>query len=142
MDTSNPDETAQDDAAVDEAVRQTRRAKANRATRGVLAAVLCLEALVVLLLPRAIALTPEGLDGTKTGLLLGLAAVLVVTGFLLRRPWGIGLGSALQIPILATGLLESVMFGVAVVFIAIWLWVLTMRRDLVGTPGGARMLVS
>ena len=125
-----------------ETVLALRRAKADRATRGVLAAVLCLEALVVLLVPRAIAQTPTGLDGTKTVLLLGLAVLLVVTGFLLRRPWGIGLGSGLQLVVLATGVLESVMFAVAAIFIAIWLWVLTMRRDLVGTPGGARLLVS
>lgn len=131
-----------DAVEVIETVLAARRARADRATRGVLAALLCLEALVVLLVPRAIAQTSTGLDATKTSVLLSLALVLVITGFLLRRPWGIGLGSALQLAVLATGLLESVMFGVAVAFIALWLWVLTMRRDLVGTPGGARLLVS
>lgn len=125
-----------------ETVLQTRRAKADRATRAVLAALLGLEALVVMLVPRAIAQTPSGLDGTKTGLLLALTVALVAAAFVLRRPWGIGLGSALQGALLLTGVLESVMFLIAAIFIAIWLWVLTMRRDLVGTPGGARLLVS
>lgn len=125
-----------------ETILDARRAKANRATRGVLAAVLCLEALVVLLVPRAIAQTSTGLDTAKTLTLVALAVVLVATGFLLRRRWGIGLGSALQVAVLATGIWTAVMFAVGIVFVAIWLWVLTMRRDLVGTPGGIRMLGS
>lgn len=125
-----------------ETILDARRAKANRATRGVLAAVLCLEALVVLLVPRAIAQTSTGLDTAKTVVLLVLAVVLIATGFLLRRRWGIGLGSALQVAVLATGVWTAVMFAVGVIFAAIWLWVLTMRRDLVGTPGGYRMFVS
>ncbi|MEP6851317.1 MAG: DUF4233 domain-containing protein [bacterium] len=139
------DPTAAERAEANEAIEsvvQVRRQRADRATRGVLAALLCLEALVVLLLPRAIAQTSTGLDSTKTTILIALAVLLVATGFLLRRPWGIGLGSALQVAVLATAVLESVMLAVAAVFIALWLWVLTMRRDLVGAPGGWRMLVS
>lgn len=125
-----------------ETILDARRTKANRATRGVLAAVLCLEALVVLLVPRAIAQTSTGLNTAKTLVLVVLAVVLVATGFLLRRRWGIGLGSALQVAVLATGIWTAVMFAVGIIFVAIWVWVLTMRRDLVGTPGGVRMFVS
>jgi hypothetical protein len=119
-----------------------RRAKADRATRAVLAALLCLEALVVLLVPRAIAQTATGLDATKTAVLIGLAVVLVATAGLLWRPWGIGLGSALQLAVLATSVLEHVLIVIGLMFIGLWWWVLTMRRDLAGTPGGLRMLVS
>ncbi len=59
---------------------EQRRVKANRATRGVLAALLCLEAIIVLLVPRAIAQTSTGLDTTKTVLLVALAVVLVLAG--------------------------------------------------------------
>ncbi len=58
------------------------------------------------------------------------------------RRWAVGLGSALQLAVLATGLLEWVMVIVALVFIGLWVWVLTMRHDWVRTPGGLRMLVS
>jgi hypothetical protein len=119
-----------------------RRARADRATRAVLAALLCLEALVVLLVPRAIAQTATGLDATKTAVLIGLAVALVVTAGLLRRPWGIGLGSALQLAVLATSVLEHVLIVIGLMFIGLWWWVLTMRRDLAGKPGGLRMLVS
>lgn len=129
-------------AAVVELTLDAGRAKADRATRGVLSALLALEALVVLLVPRAIAQTSTGLDTTKTVVLVALAVVLLFTAFLMRRSWAVGLGSALQVAVLATGVLEWVMIVIALVFIALWIWVLTMRRDWVRTPGGLRMLVS
>lgn len=119
-----------------------RRAKANRATRGALAAILCLEAFVVLLIPRTIAQTSEGLDGVKTAVLVGLAVVLVATGFLLRRPWGIGLGSLLQLVYAATIALVPILAIVVVIFLCLWLYLLQTRHQLVGTPSGWRMLVS
>jgi len=66
--------------------------------------VLCLEAFAVLLVPRAIAQTSTGLGGLKTGLLLGFAAVLVATATVLRRRWGIGFGSLVQVPFLLIGI--------------------------------------
>jgi hypothetical protein len=125
-----------------EDVLDVRRRKADRATRGTLAALLCLEALVILLVPRAIAQTSTGIDASKATLLITLAVVLVGTGFALRQKWGVGLGSFLQILVLLTGIWVWVMFFIAAIFIGIWLWVLTMRRDLVGTPGGFKMLSS
>ena len=119
-----------------------RRLRANRATRGGLAAILCLEAFVVLLVPRAIAQTSTGLNGTKTWLLVGLAVVLVATGFLLRRPWGIGLGSGLQLVVAATIVLIPPIAIVVVFFLFIWWYLLRTRHQLVGTPSGWRMLVS
>ncbi len=139
--TPSPEEHAEA-VAVIEGVMQVRRDKANRATRGTLAAILCLESLVVMLVPRTIAQTSTGLNATKTTLLITLAVLLVLAGFMLKRKWGVGVGSVLQLAVLATGVLVGVMFFVGAIFIAIWLWVLTMRRDLVGTPGGARMLIS
>ncbi|MCU1658449.1 MAG: hypothetical protein JWO57_3105 [Pseudonocardiales bacterium] len=119
-----------------------RAARANRATRGALAGVLGLEALVVLLVPRAIAFTSTGLGGTRTSLLIALAVMMVASSALLRRPWGIGVGSALQVPFILTGVWIATMFLVGAVFAAIWLYLLTLRHELVGTPGGFRMLRS
>ena len=129
-------------AVVVELTLDAGRAKADRATRGVLSALLALEALVVLLVPRAIAQTTTGLDTTKTVILVALAVLLLLTAFMMRRSWGVGLGSVLQVAVLATGFLEWVMIVIALVFIGLWIWVLTMRRDWVRTPGGLRMLVS
>jgi hypothetical protein len=121
---------------------EARRQRADRATRGALAALLCLEAFVVLLVPRAIAQTSQGISLTKTLLLVALAVVLVGCGFLLRRPWGIGLGSVLQLALAATVVLIPVLAVVVVIFLLLWLYVLRTRQQLVRTPSGWRMLVS
>lgn len=122
--------------------QEKRRVKTNRATRGALAAVLCLEALVVLLMPRALAQTSEGLGTGKTITLVVLAVVLVLVGFLLRRRWGIGTGTGLQIVFLATGIWLPAGLVVSVLLVGCWGYLLYLRHDLVGTPGGLRMLIS
>lgn len=117
-----------------------RAARADKASRRALAGVLGLEALVVLLIPRAIAFT-TGLGPLRTGICVGLAVGLVAAAALLRRSWGIGLGSALQLAVLATGALIATMFLVGGLFIAVWLRILQFRHEVVGSPGGARMLL-
>jgi hypothetical protein len=122
--------------------REWRQNKANRACRGTLAAVLTLEALVMLLVPRAIAQTSTGLTTTKTLILVAFAVGLILVGAMLRRPWGIAVGSLMQLIVVATGLWEPTLFIVAACFIGIWLYVLNLRSQLVGTPGGVQMLYS
>lgn len=117
-----------------------RARRADRASRGALAGVLGLEALVVLLIPRTIAFT-TGLGPVRTAICIGLAVVLVVGAAFVRRPWGIGVGSALQVPVLATGFLIATMFLVAALFMAVWLRILMFRHEVVGSPGGLRMLL-
>jgi hypothetical protein len=116
-----------------------RARRANKATRGALSGVLGLEALVVLLIPRAIAFT-TGLGPVRTTICIGLAVLLIIAAATLRRPWGIAVGSALQLAFLATGIMIVTMFLVGAIFIAIWLRLLMLRHELVGTPGGLRML--
>lgn len=117
-----------------------RARRANKATRGALAGVLGLEAVVVLLVPRTIAFT-TGLGPVRTGICIGLAVVLVLAAGLLRRPFGIGLGSVLQLAFTATGFLIGTMFLVGAIFAAIWLRLLMLRHEVVGTAGGLRMFV-
>jgi Protein of unknown function (DUF4233) len=116
-----------------------RARRANKATRGALAGVLGLEALVVLLIPRAIAFT-TGLGPVRTGICIGVAVLLIAGAAVLRRPWGIAFGSALQVVFLATGFMIGTMFLVGGLFIAIWLRLLMLRHEIVGSPGGLRML--
>jgi hypothetical protein len=118
-----------------------RRQSSNRATRRGLAAVLCLEAFAVLLVPRAIAQT-TGLGGLRTGLLVGFAVLLVAASAQLRRPWGIGLGTALHVPLILIGVWAHAFFVVGALFAGVWLYLLNLRHELADTPGGVRMLVS
>ena len=121
--------------------RAERAQRADRATKGVLAAVLCLEALVALLVPRAIAFTSTGLGTARTVALVALAVLLLAAAGTVRRGYGIGLGSALQIPFLLTGVWLLAMLVLAAIFAAIWVRVLFLRRELVGTPGGVRLFL-
>lgn len=119
-----------------------RAGRADRATRSALAGVLGLEAVVVLLVPRAIAYTNSGLGVVRTVVLLSLAVLMLLATAVMRRSWGIGVGSALQVAFILTGTLLTAMFVVGLVFAAIWLSLLNLRHQLVGTPAGLRLLVS
>jgi hypothetical protein len=119
-----------------------RAVRANKATRSALAGVLGLEAVITLLVPRAIAFTSTGLGLTRTVLLVALAVVMIGSAGLVRRPFGIGLGSGIQVLFVLTGIMLPAMFVVGVIFAAIWGALLKIRRDLVGTPSGWRILIS
>ncbi|WP_324278202.1 DUF4233 domain-containing protein [Blastococcus brunescens] len=53
-----------------------------------------------------------------------------------RRPRGLVVGSVLQVPLLLTGLLDGVMWFVAGAFVLIWLYLLQVRKELLGSPFG------
>ena len=110
--------------------------RAARALRGAAAAVLVLEGIAVLFVPRGIAQTEEGLGGVQLTLLLALAVVLVLASGVQRRPQGLVVATALQVPLLLTGLINSVMWLVAGIFVLIWLYLLQVRKELLGTPFG------
>ena len=116
-----------------------RSRRADKATKGALAGILGLEAVIVLLVPRAIAYS-TGLGPVRTTVLIALAVVLVLVAGLVRRPWGIAVGSAFQLVFTALGFLTPQMFLVGAIFIAIWLRLLQLRHEVVGSPGGLRML--
>jgi hypothetical protein len=119
-----------------------RAARADKSISRALAGVLWLEAVCVLLVPRAIAQTSVGLTGVKTGLLIGFAVVLVAAGLFVRRRFGIAVGSVLQLPMFAIGAWVFGFVIVAAIFLGAWLYLLNLRHELVGTPGGVRMLIS
>jgi hypothetical protein len=45
--------------------------------------------------------------------------------------------TALQVPLLLTGLFDGVMWIVAGAFVLIWLYLLQVRKELLGSPFGA-----
>ena len=110
--------------------------RAARALRGSAAAVLVLEGIAVLFVPRGIAQTEEGLDGVRLTLLLVLAVVLVLASGLQRRPQGLLVATALQLPLLLTGLINGAMWIVGGVFVLIWLYLLQIRKELLGSAFG------
>lgn len=140
-DASGTDDTEAADAEPTPEQVAARAARADKAILRALAATLGLEAFCVLLVPRAIAQTSVGIDATKTVLLIGLAVLLVAAAAVVRRPFGIAIGSVLQLAMIAVGFWVHGFFFIAAVFLGVWLYLLNLRHDLVGTPGGVRMLV-
>ena len=110
--------------------------RARRALNGAAGAVLILEAITVLFVPRAIAQSGPGLTGVRLTLLLVLAAVLIIAGGLQRRPWGVVAGTVLQVALLLTGLMSAAMWFLGGIFVLIWLYLLQVRKDLLGSPFG------
>lgn len=109
---------------------EARLQGAARAVRGVIAGTLCMEAFTVALVPGVVAKFGSGLTALKLTLLLSLAVVLVVVAFLQRRPWGLAVASALQVAVLACGLLTTAMYGLGGIFVLIWVYELRVRREL------------
>jgi hypothetical protein len=110
--------------------------RASRALGGAAAAVLVLEGIVVLFVPRGIAQSGPGLGGGRLTFLLVLAVVLILAAGVQRRSWGLIAATVLQVPLLLTGLLNSVMWFLGGAFVLIWLYLLQVRKDLIGSPFG------
>jgi hypothetical protein len=108
--------------------------RAARALRGAAAGVLVLEGIAVLFVPRGIAQSGPGLTGARLTALLVLAVLLILVAGLQRRPGGLLVATALQVPLLATGFLNSAMWFVAGAFLLIWLYLLQIRKELLGAP--------
>jgi hypothetical protein len=115
--------------------------RAARALDGGAAAVLVLEAIVVLFVPRGIAQTGPGLTGFRLTFLLTLAVLLILAAGVQRRPRGLIIGSVLQVPLVLTGLFNSVLWLIGGIFALLWLYLLQLRRDMLGSilppPPGA-----
>jgi hypothetical protein len=109
-------------------------ARAARALRGAAAGILVLEGIAVLFVPRGIAQSGPGLTGGRLTALLVLAVLLILAAGVQRRSWGLVAATALQVPLLATGLFNSVMWFVAGAFLLIWLYLLQIRKELLGSP--------
>lgn len=60
---------------------------------------------------------------------LGLAVFALVAGGMMRRPFGITLGWLVQLLTLASGTLVTVMYGVGVVFLALWVLLIVQGRS-------------
>lgn len=97
--------------------------------RGVYAATLVLESIVVLL---ALLVLPKFGDGAtpwSVSVIAALAVAMVVAAGLQRRSWGLGLALGLQAAMIACGLLVPALGIMGVVFALVWAGLLLLRRD-------------
>jgi hypothetical protein len=110
--------------------------RAGRALGGAGAAILLLEGIAVLFVPRGIAQSGDGLTGSRLTVLIVLAAALVLASGLQRRPQGLVIGTVLQVPLLLTGFFGAAMWLVGGVFVLIWAYLLQIRKELLGSAFG------
>lgn len=104
----------------------------DRAVRGLGAATLSMEALVLLLAIQPIRLLGGGLSGVAIGVVVGLAVLAVVVAGSLRRRWAWHVGTALQILLLAAGYLHWSLAALGILFGLVWAYVLHVRRTILG----------
>ncbi|MET0990260.1 MAG: DUF4233 domain-containing protein [Glaciihabitans sp.] len=102
--------------------RPSRPRRQRSVTEMLLSIVLVLDAVLIFF----VTLTVFGLRALPAGPAFAGGAVfallLLATATVLRYRWGIWLGWALQVALLATGLLLPAMYAVAALFIAMWVY--------------------
>ncbi|HET6211507.1 MAG TPA: DUF4233 domain-containing protein [Micromonosporaceae bacterium] len=98
------------------------------AVRGVGAAALGGEALVLLLAIQPIRVLGGHLSGVAVGVVVALAVTAVVLAGRLRRDWAWYAGTGLQLAVLAAGLLHWSLAVLGVIFGVVWGYVLYVRR--------------
>ena len=82
-------------------------------------AVLMLEAIAVALaIPVAVSTSARG--AVAGWVLAAIAIALVLAAGMARRPSGVAVGSALQVAVLASGLIVPAMFALGLIFLAVW----------------------
>jgi hypothetical protein len=101
-----------------------------KGVRGVFAATLVLEAIVVALALLVLPKFGEGATPFGVTVIASLAVLMIVAAGLQRRPWGLGLALGLQVAVIACGLLVPALGVMGVVFALVWGGLLLLRRDL------------
>ncbi|GAA5185007.1 hypothetical protein GCM10023322_27840 [Rugosimonospora acidiphila] len=120
-----------DGAPVAEGPRSGLRNPAG-AVRGVGAGALALEALVLLLAIVPLTKISTHVTGAAIGSVLALAALCVVLAGMLRRRWAWHAATVLQVALFACGLFHVALAVLGVLFGAVWVYVLYVRRSITG----------
>lgn len=98
------------------------------------AAILVLQA-VVTALSIPVAISVAHADATTAGFTGGVLAVLgVIIAGLLRYRWAYVAGSVLQILVIATGFMVTVMFFLGIIFAALWATAIWLGWRVEGAP--------
>ena len=113
------------------ASRRAPRPRRQRSlTESLLTIVLALEAVLVFF----VALTVFGLHALPPVAAFGGGALLVIllalTTRIVRYSWGVWVGWVLQVALLATGILLPVLYIVAAVFVAMWIFCFVRARQI------------
>jgi hypothetical protein len=98
--------------------------------------VLAMEAVIALLTIVPAKVLGHASAGTAAALCGAIALVaIVLSGYVGRRPWALYAGSVLQLAVIASGLLLSVMYILGVIFTALWFTGIWLARKWEREPG-------
>ena len=100
-----------------------------RSFRGVMAATLLLEAIVVLLALPAVATVGGGLTAFSTAYLIGFAVLLVLMAGVQGRPWAIWANVAVQAVLIAGWAIYPAVGFIGIVFAVVWLIIVYLRAE-------------
>jgi Protein of unknown function (DUF4233) len=100
-----------------------------RSFRGVMAATLILEAIVVLLALPAVATVGGGLTAFSTAYLIGFAVLLVLMAGVQGRPWAIWANVAVQAVLIAGWAIYPGVGFIGIVFAVVWLIIVYLRGE-------------
>ena len=100
-----------------------------RSFRGVMAATLLLEAIVVLLALPAVATVGGGLTAFSTAYLIGFAVLLVLMAGVQGRPWAIWANVAVQAVLIAGWAIYPGVGFIGIVFAVVWLIIVYLRGE-------------
>ncbi|HEX7745911.1 MAG TPA: DUF4233 domain-containing protein [Micromonosporaceae bacterium] len=103
-----------------------------RAVRSLGATTLAIEAVVLLLAIQPLRLVGGDLRGVAIAVIVALAVLAAALAGLLRRRWAWHAGSVLQVLLLLSGPLHWSLGVLGVIFGAVWLYVLHVRRTILG----------
>jgi len=98
--------------------------------RGLCAAMLVFEAVVIALATPVMIAVEDVQTDVALSVGLGLAFLALLTAGMLRRPWAYVLGHAIQVAIIAMGVLVPAMFLVGVMFAALWVTAYLLGRKI------------
>ncbi|WP_308283410.1 DUF4233 domain-containing protein [Pseudonocardia nigra] len=101
-----------------------------KGVRGVFAATLVLESIVVLLALLVLPKFGTGATAVGVSVITALAVAMIVAAGLQRRSWGLGLALGLQVAMIACAVLVPALGVMGVVFALVWGGLLLLRRDL------------
>ncbi|BCJ51622.1 hypothetical protein Asp14428_30970 [Actinoplanes sp. NBRC 14428] len=102
------------------------------AVRGLGAGTLVLEAIVLLLAIQPIRILGGDLSGWGIGAVVALAVAAVVVAGCMRKPWGWHAGTAIQVLLIASGLLHWSLAALGLIFGAAWVYATHVRRTILG----------
>lgn len=102
------------------------------AVRGVGAATLSLEFVVLLLAIQPLRTVLPDQSGAAAALAAGLAVCCLLAAGLLRYRWAWNAVIGFQVVVVGTGIVHWMLGAVGVIFLLVWIYVLNVRRTILG----------